>query len=64
MKKWTIVACWRLLASLALVPAASAAEAGRGPGGRSRAAGLLRAGGTGAVEISGRAESDWPSTAT
>ena len=53
MKKWTMVAVVTALASFALVPAASAAEAEAGSRVDLQGQGLLRSGGTGSVEISG-----------
>ena len=53
MKKWTIVGLAAILATLAVVPAASAAEAPDEARITLEGRGLLQAGGTGKVEISG-----------
>ena len=53
MKKWTIVAAVTALASFALVPAVSAAEAETGTRVSLEGQGLLWAGGRGRVEING-----------
>jgi hypothetical protein len=53
MKKWTIVGMVAILATLALVPAAAAAEAPDEARVTLAGRGLLQAGGTGQVDISG-----------